>query len=47
MKGKMTDKAGARHILEAIAEVEKYLAGISYDEFLANSEKAFCYNKAN
>lgn len=37
----MTDKLRVEHILDAIAEVEKYLVGVSYDDFLANSEKRF------
>ncbi len=37
----MTDKARMGHILDAIAEVEKYLDGISYLAFLASSEKRF------
>lgn len=41
MKGSITNKIRIIHILEAIAEVEKYLTGISYDDFLANSEKRF------
>lgn len=41
MKGQMTNKIRAQHILDAIAEVEKYLSGISYEEYQANSEKRF------
>lgn len=41
MKGQMSDKIRVQHILDAIAEVEKYLNGISIDGFLANSEKRF------
>jgi uncharacterized protein with HEPN domain len=41
MKGLITDKTRVLHILEAIAEIEKYLSGVSYDDFLANSEKRF------
>jgi uncharacterized protein with HEPN domain len=41
MKGLITDKTRIIHIVEAIAEVEKYLTGVSYDSFLANSEKRF------
>jgi uncharacterized protein with HEPN domain len=41
MKGLITDKIRLNHILEAIAEVEKYLAGVSRDNFLVNSEKRF------
>ncbi len=41
MKEPMNDKVRVTHILEAIGEIEKYLAGISYDDFLANSEKRY------
>ena len=41
MKGQMTDKLRIQHILDAITEVEKYLAGVSFENFLANSEKRF------
>lgn len=41
MKGTMTDKLRVQHILDAIAEVENYLTGVSFDSFLANSEKRF------
>jgi uncharacterized protein with HEPN domain len=41
MKGQITDKTRVIHILEAITEIEKYLAGVSYDDFLSNSEKRF------
>jgi uncharacterized protein with HEPN domain len=41
MKGTMTDKLRVQHILDAIAEVEKYLGGISFEDFLANSEKRY------
>ena|SRR6478609_5482384 len=37
----MTDKARISHILDAIAEVEKYLREASYSDFLSNSEKRF------
>lgn len=37
----MTDKTRVLHILEAIGEIEKYLNGVSYDDFLENSEKRF------
>lgn len=38
MKEPLTDKIRIKHILDAIAEVEKYLAEVSYDEFSVNSE---------
>ena len=41
MKGQVTDKIRIQHILDAISEVEKYLSGVSYEEYLANSEKRF------
>jgi len=37
----MTEKLRVQHILDAIAEVEKYLSGVSFEDFLANSEKRF------
>ena len=41
MKGQLTNKIRVLHILEAIKEIEKYLEGVSYVEFLSNSEKRF------
>ncbi len=41
MKKDLTDKARISHVLDAIGEAEKYLDGVSYDDFLANSEKRF------
>ena len=41
MRGPITDKIRVIHILEAISEIEKYLKDVSYDDFLANSEKRF------
>lgn len=41
MKGHMTDKIRVQHILEAIAEVDKYLTAVSFENFLINSEKRF------
>ena len=38
MKGQLTDKLRVRHILDAI---DKYLAGVSFENFLTNSEKRF------
>ena len=37
----MTDKFRVQHILDAIGETEKYLAGVSFEGFLSNSEKRF------
>ncbi len=45
MKGPMTDKIRVQHILDAIAEVETYLATISFEDFLSNSEKRFATAK--
>jgi len=41
MKGAITDNIRVQHILDAIAEVEKYLAEVSFGDFLNNSEKRF------
>ena len=41
MKGPLTDKIRVLHVLDAIAEIESYLSGISYEEYLAISEKRF------
>ncbi len=41
MKGPLTDKIRTIHILEAIAEIEQYLTGVSYNDFLNSSEKRF------
>lgn len=41
MKGVLTDRTRILHILEAIAEIEQYLVGVSYNDFLTNSEKRF------
>ena len=41
MKKELTDNVRISHILDAIGEVEKYLENVTYDEFLANSEKRF------
>lgn len=41
MKKELTDKVRASHVLEAISEVEKYLAGATYQDFLDNSEKRY------
>lgn len=37
----MIDKTRVLHIIEAIGEIENYLNGVSYDDFLGNSEKRF------
>ncbi|HEY4149972.1 MAG TPA: HepT-like ribonuclease domain-containing protein [Chitinophagaceae bacterium] len=41
MTGLPTDRERVRHILDAISEVEYYLTGIAFEQFLANSEKRF------
>ena len=41
MKGQMTDKIRVLHILDAIAEIEKYLTGVTLEDFLSHSEKRF------
>jgi uncharacterized protein with HEPN domain len=41
MKGPLSDQVRIKHILDAIAEVESYISGISLEEFLINSEKRF------
>ena len=41
MTGPLTDLERVRHILDAISEVEHYLKGVTFEQFLANSEKRF------
>ncbi len=41
MREGMTDKVRIAHVLDAIREVETYLDGVFYDDFLANSEKRY------
>ena len=41
MKGPLSDKIRIQHILDAINEVENYIAGVTEDQFLQNSEKRF------
>jgi uncharacterized protein with HEPN domain len=41
MRGRLPDKVRIQHILDAIAEVEKYTTDISLQTFLENSEKRF------
>jgi uncharacterized protein YbcI len=40
MKRTLTDKVRIYHVLDAIEEVDKYLATIAYEDFVANSEKS-------
>jgi len=41
MKGKIGDPQRLFHILEAIAEIEKYTANVSMEEFLENQMMRF------
>lgn len=41
MRGRLPDKVRIQHILDAIAEVEKYITDISLQAFLENSEKRY------
>lgn len=41
MKGKLTDRIRIQHIFDAISEVETYLNGVTFENFLLNSEKRF------
>lgn len=41
MKGRVTDLIRVKHILKAISEVESYVSGVSYDQFLLDSEKKY------
>jgi uncharacterized protein with HEPN domain len=41
MKGRPGDKVRLQHILDAVHEIEVYLNGVSYEQFLENSEKRF------
>jgi uncharacterized protein with HEPN domain len=41
MKGALSDKLRAKHVLDAIVEIEKYLDGVTFDQFQLNSEKRF------
>jgi hypothetical protein len=41
MKQPLSDELRVRHVLDAIAEIEYYLQGISLEDFLLNSEKRF------
>ena len=41
MTGPLTDKVRLLHILDANAEVEKYLQGVTKEQFIENSEKRF------
>lgn len=41
MKGRLGDKVRLQHIMDAINEIELYLEGVSYEQFLGNSEKRF------
>ena len=41
MKRELSDPARISHVIDAIKEVTQYLSGISYNDFLTNSEKRF------
>ncbi len=41
MKQSLSDELRVRHVLDAIAEIDSYLQGISLEAFLSNSEKRF------
>jgi uncharacterized protein with HEPN domain len=41
MKGSLSNKIRLLHIMDAIHEIESYLEGVSYEQFLGNSEKRF------
>ncbi len=41
MKGKIGDKQRLLHILESITEIENYISGVNYDNFVQNSMMRF------
>lgn len=41
MKGKKTDRNRLMHIFNAINNVEEYLEGVTYEQFLIDSEKKY------
>lgn len=41
MRGRLGDYARLKHILDAILEIESYLAGTDYEAFLNNSMMRF------
>ena len=41
MKGKLSDTARIKHILDAIAEIENYIENITIDQFSKSSEKKY------
>ena len=41
MRGKIGDKEGLGHILDAIAEIESYTANVGLESFLSNSMMRF------
>lgn len=41
MRGKIGDKARLQHILDAIAEIERYTSGVDLDNFISNSMLRF------
>ena len=41
MRGKLGDKARLNHVVEAIVEIQKYLNGVDFELFSANSMMRF------
>lgn len=41
MKVQLSNKLRIQHILDAIAEIELYVAGVTEEQFINNSEKRF------
>lgn len=41
MRGKSSDEQRLRHILDSASEIESYIKGVSFDEFLDNSMMRF------
>ena len=41
MKGQLSDKIRLQHIFDAISEVQTYLTGVTFENFVTNSEKRF------
>ncbi len=41
MRGKLGDKVRLMHVLDAIIEIESYINGVDFDEFMNNSMMRF------
>ena len=41
MRGKLGDKIRPMHVLDAIIEIESYINGVNFDEFMNNSMMRF------